>query len=85
MPDGGWFMPRGAEALSVGLQDGQPYLWALVDPEAPKEWRTFAVAGTGHALPPESPGRFIGSIIGVEGWIVLHVWERAEGSGERDT
>lgn len=43
-------MPIGAEILTVQTQGENPYLWALVDPEAEKETRTFEVFGTGHPI-----------------------------------
>lgn len=48
-------MPRGAEILHADVQQtsGQPTLWAVVDPEEPKEPRTFRVHGTGRELPDD--------------------------------
>lgn len=43
-------MPIGAEILTVQNQVGIPCLWALVDPTAIKEKRTFEVFGTGHPI-----------------------------------
>lgn len=43
-------MPYGAKVLCVQLQEGYPTIWALVDPLAPKECRTFEVVGTGHKV-----------------------------------
>lgn len=40
-PDSAIELPKGATILSVHVQHGQPCLWALVDPSAPKEWRRF--------------------------------------------
>lgn len=40
-------MPVGAVVVSVAQQDQKPTLWALVDPDAPTERRTFSVVGTG--------------------------------------
>jgi hypothetical protein len=44
-------MPKGAETVHVEAQQGVPAIWALVDPKAPTETRTFYVFGTGHAIP----------------------------------
>lgn len=42
-------MPEGAEMLqTVGVQNGVPCIWALVDPENKKEKRTIFIAGTGE-------------------------------------
>jgi hypothetical protein len=43
-------MHSGAIPLTVQLQDGRPYLWALVDTEQPKELRDFEIYGTGHPI-----------------------------------
>jgi len=44
-------MPRGAEILTAQTQNGQGYLWALVDPEAvDTEMRTIEIHGTGNPI-----------------------------------
>ncbi len=43
-------MPRDAQILHVGLQDGTPTLWALVDPDSSATDRIFYVFGTGHQI-----------------------------------
>ena len=40
-------LPRGAQILTVQEQHGRPQLWALVDPSAPVQRRTFRVMPTG--------------------------------------
>jgi hypothetical protein len=76
LPSAKVLMPEGARVLSVGQQDGQPYLWALVDPSARIEMRDVLVIGTGHVVPSDVGDRpFVGSIHGVDGWIVLHVFD----------
>lgn len=45
-------MPERAEILRVGLQNGEPFLWALVcSAWEKKETRNFEIFGTGHAIP----------------------------------
>lgn len=69
-------MPGGAKILSVALQGGRPVLWALVDPEAPKERRPVYIVNTGGELGDEFGGRrFVGTLVFGDGGIVLHVWE----------
>lgn len=69
-------MPYGAIILSVGLQEGMPMLWALVDPEASMEERTVRIVATGSDLGDEFGGRhFIGTLIFGQGGIILHVFE----------
>ena len=40
-------MPKGAEILTIQLQNEKPCIWALVNPENAKELRHFEVYGTG--------------------------------------
>jgi hypothetical protein len=43
-------MPANARILHVECQDGQPCLWALVDPKAQRVSRVFHIFGTGHEI-----------------------------------
>ena len=43
-------MPSGARILDVQCQKGHPQLWALVNPDLPKENRNFRLSGTGHPI-----------------------------------
>jgi hypothetical protein len=44
-------MPVGAVPLHVGVQRGEPFLWALVDPqERARRHYQFRLAGTGHGI-----------------------------------
>lgn len=56
-------MPRGAKVLHVHSQEPDqvaPFLWALVDANAPKEPRAFAIHGTGHPHNAD-PAEYLGS------------------------
>ena len=56
-------IPRGAELLSVHMQDGTPTVWALVDPKAERVPREIAIRGTGNpALLPDA-ARFLGTVL----------------------
>lgn len=44
--------PLGAKPLSVGVQDGELVVWALVDTDAAPGALVVWVAGTGEGLPP---------------------------------
>lgn len=69
-------MPCGAKILSVGLQEGRPTLWALVNPGAPIDMRTIHVVATESSLGDEFGGlRFIGTVVLGCGGIVIHVFE----------
>ena len=66
-------MPTGARILYVGIQAGEPFLWAAVDPNAEAERRRVRVAGTGHGL--GDVGAYIGSFMMAGGALVFHVFE----------
>jgi hypothetical protein len=75
-------LPAGAEVLSVGPpRDGEDKpldLWALVDPEAPLEARTFRIYGTGHDV-PDFYGLFVGTVQLYGGSLIFHVFEDVGG------
>lgn len=66
-------MPAGAKILDVQMQDGKLMLWALVDPNAPKEPREILIHGTGH--PVENVGGHIGTFQMYGGTLVFHAFE----------
>ena len=70
-------MPKGAEILTVQTQDGNPCIWALVDPEADLEYRMIEVFGTGHPIHYDMgiDRKYIGTIQIVEAGLVFHVFE----------
>ena len=68
-------LPVGAEVLSADTQDGEVYLWILLDKNAPPSVnRTFIVAMTGQEI-LEQNLRFIDTVLLSEGTFVLHVFE----------
>lgn len=69
-------MPKGARILSVQMQNGQPHLWALVDPKAPLVMRNIRVYGTGWDV--EETGTFIGTFMTEGGQYVFHVFDGPE-------
>jgi len=69
-------MPHGARVISVAEQFGEIAMWALVDPQAEKIKREFYVAGTGHLVPDETQGSYVGSAQLSGGVLVFHVFER---------
>jgi hypothetical protein len=71
----GIMMPRGAEVLSVMVQGSTPCIWALVDPEAEAEQRTFLTVGTGHSHVEDKTWRHVGSYVLFDGAFVGHVFE----------
>lgn len=71
-------MPRGATLLAVQTQVGDPQLWALVNPDAPRFTRAFRVFGTGHEHSDESFGAYVGTYQLLHGGLVFHVFDMGE-------
>lgn len=67
-------MPKGAAILHVEVQGDAPQMWALVDPSAPAEPRTFESFGTGHPINAEIIAH-IGTVQFDGGALVFHVFE----------
>ena len=44
-------MPRVAQIVMVGSQNGQPFLWAIVDTEHPLVERRYRLIATGQPIP----------------------------------
>lgn len=69
-------IPGGAKILTVQVQNGAPFIWAMVDPEAPTEEIAIRVHGTGHPICDSSNLEYIGtfqSMYGVN--LVFHVFK----------
>lgn len=73
-------MPKRAKIIHFASQHGMPYIWALVNPEAPKEIRKFKVYGTGHEINDKIISH-IGTVLVAGGNLVFHAFEiqREEG------
>jgi len=67
-------MPQGAQILTVQVQQGEPVLWALVDPALPKEKREFFIVGTGWPI-DGGLGQYVGTFQIMEGSLVFHIFE----------
>jgi len=72
-------MPKGAQLLSVDVQEDVPVLWAIVcaDPAAPKASRVISIRMTGHSVPAEV-GTFVGTFQIDRGAYVGHVFDMGE-------
>lgn len=75
-------MPVGAEVLSLEWQHDDLCMWALVNPDAPKEQRHFVVVGTGHEYTsPNHQGAaltregYVGMFQYAGGDLIFHVFE----------
>lgn len=73
-------MPVDAHFLSVGQQDDELMLWALVDPENQLIPTTFAIYGTGHPIgAAESDEYHVGTVqVGPYVWHVFYVFDEHE-------
>ena len=69
------YMPRGAQILGVQLQNGEPVIWALVDPDQDLEERALYLAWTGEALPQDKLS-YIGTF--QADTTVWHLFERTQ-------
>jgi hypothetical protein len=68
-------MPKGAEILTVQIQNGQMFnacIWAKVNPENELEKRQFVVIGTGHSF-DDTNCEYIGTY--QDGPFVWHLFE----------
>lgn len=68
-------MPKSAEIIHVHGQNEQVCLWAIVDPEAEKEERRFAIVGTGHLMFDPAIHKYIGTAHVLLGHLVWHIFE----------
>jgi hypothetical protein len=69
-------MPHNAQILHVASQSNQPNLWALVDENAPTvDARRFVTYGTGHPMPDDNYGHYVGTYQMHGGQLVFHVFE----------
>lgn len=69
-------MPLGAEILSVGFQQDNFCMWAMVDTDAVVLPRKFKVFGTGHEIPVELTDqmKFVGTGH-MDNGLVFHAFE----------
>ena len=62
------------DILKVGTQCDTVCIWALVDPNAPTEERTFAVVGTGHEC-QYTKDQYLGTVGIDNDRLIFHVFE----------
>jgi len=69
-------LPKGAQILSIQMQNGYPCLWALCNPDKPVSPRTLYMVGTGHPFNMDpSVIRFIDTVQMAGGSLVFHLFE----------
>ena len=66
-------LPKWSQVLSVGVQDGDICLWALVNPEEEIGQGQIFIRGTGHPC-SEEIGGFYGTVMLRGGALVFHVF-----------
>lgn len=67
-------MPKGAEILYLGVEQGVLCIWARVNTEEQREGRVFRIAGTGHSLESDV-GKYLGTFFLAGAALVFHVFE----------
>jgi hypothetical protein len=67
-------MPQDAEILTVQVQRGTPCLWALVNPDKPREARRIFTVGTGHDARHIVGWHYVGTYQLHMGRLVFHVF-----------
>lgn len=69
-------MPPNGKVLSINAQNGELFLWALVDPMEFKTLRQFDIYGTGYPVPSDGKERqFINTFFTRENQVVFHAFE----------
>lgn len=68
-------MPSKAKILSVGVQNNEIKLWALVETNTKVEPRRIRIAGTGHDI-TEDIVAFLGTVQLHSGRLVFHIFEK---------
>ena len=71
-------MPEAARLLDVQVQRGDVQLWAMVDPEARKVTRKFAMRGTGHDAGGLGFASHVGTFQVSGGALVFHLFDLGE-------
>ena len=69
-------MHRSAKILAVGLQNGEPVIWARVDSEAPMVNRNLLIIGTGRDASLADGCPYIGTY--QREWFVGHLFDMGE-------
>ena len=69
-------VPKGAKILSVGVQSGDIFIWALVDRYAEPIYRKIMIYGTGHNADTAINEKFIGTVF--IGPLVFHIFDFGE-------
>ena len=69
-------MPKGAKILAVQVQNGNPCIWAMINPDTTVEEVAIRVHGTGHPIYDSSNLEYIGTFQSIYGGnLVFHVFK----------
>lgn len=69
-------LPLHSEILHVDEQNGEPVLWALVNPEEQRtEERRIRIYGTGHPIPEADKLQYVNTWFLARKQLVWHVFE----------
>lgn len=71
-------MPVGANILTVQVQNGNPFIWAMVDTEVPTEEVAIRVHGTGHPINESLNLEYIGTFQSNGKCFVFHVFKEIQ-------
>jgi hypothetical protein len=67
-------LPMGSQILTVQTQNNAPYIWALIETDAPLTTRRFCLRGTGHTF-KGNEGKYIDTFQLENGGLVFHLFE----------
>ncbi len=68
-------IPKGARFLAAQVQQENPQMWFLLDPEADNESRFFVLAGTGERVPDSDKLTHLSTFQMNGGALVFHLFE----------
>lgn len=66
-------MPAAADVLDIGMQDGIPVIWAMVNTDAPRVVRKFQLFGTGWTIKDDARLDHVSTVRDRE--FVWHIFE----------
>ena len=73
-------MPVGAEILKIGVENDIPQIFALVNPEAPSEYRLFELVSTDKELEELKDIKRVywDTVYLIDDIVVIHIFERVK-------
>ena len=71
-------LTKGAEILTVQVQNKKPQIWVLLDTSKIKVFRKILIIGTGHPISKEKTDKYIGTYQLINGIFINHVFDLGE-------